>query len=188
MSAVVKQSLESGSGSRPLERQRGIAPAAEGVESLRLFQPRPRVYMLKGTRTSLRWCRDKENTWGAEVAENRAPEQLQDMLVPLKEVVPLAAQGRGKKLGVWFFGHPRGGVTQPPVQLAEFLAGLGVGLVGGGQGVVAGLFHRRFRPVSCFSRGSPTRQRGLVHCSQAHRRRLARRDKLRRCDVLRTPH
>src|SRR6056297_2899671 len=44
------------------------------------------------------------------------------------------------------------GVIQRLVQLAQFLAGLGVGLVGGGEGGVAGLFDVGFRLVSPFSR------------------------------------
>lgn len=71
---------------------RGIDPPAERFEPLMIDHPRLRVYALKGQRTSLLWCRDKENTWQAELKDGRAPEELKDVTLPLKDIVPSAGR------------------------------------------------------------------------------------------------
>ena len=38
---------------------------------------------LKGRRTSLLWCRDRQNDWRTELAEGKEPERLQGMRVDL---------------------------------------------------------------------------------------------------------
>lgn len=68
----------------------GIDPAAEGFEPLMIDHPRLRVYLLKGKRTSLVWCRDTENTWQAELEAGRAPEELRDVVLTLGDVVSSA--------------------------------------------------------------------------------------------------
>ncbi|MGI6418156.1 MAG: hypothetical protein ACOX1P_21080 [Thermoguttaceae bacterium] len=68
---------------------RGIDPAAEHFEPRMISHPRLRVYLLKGARTSLVWCRDSENTWRTELQEGRAPEVLRDVVVRLENAVPL---------------------------------------------------------------------------------------------------
>jgi hypothetical protein len=55
------------------EAVRGIDPAAEAFQPMMLPHPRLRVYVLKGKRTVLLWCRDSENTWQAELAEGKTP-------------------------------------------------------------------------------------------------------------------
>ena len=71
---------------------RGIDPPAEGFEPLMVRHPRLRVYVLKGNRTTLLWCRDVENTWQKELQQGRAPKELKDIAVRLDEVVPLAGR------------------------------------------------------------------------------------------------
>ncbi len=71
---------------------RGIDPPAEGFEPLMIRHPRLRVYVLKGRRTSLLWCRDTENTWQTELEQGLAPEELKDLVVPLKDIGPLAGR------------------------------------------------------------------------------------------------
>jgi len=71
---------------------RGIDPAAEGFQPLMVPHPRLRVYVLKGRRTSLLWCRDIENTWQAELQEGHAPEELRDVTVSLNDIGPLAGR------------------------------------------------------------------------------------------------
>ncbi|MCL4191879.1 MAG: cellulase family glycosylhydrolase, partial [Thermoguttaceae bacterium] len=75
----------------------GIDPAAEGFEPLMIDHPRLRVYLLKGKRTSLAWCRDTENTWQAELEAGRAPDELRDVVLPLDDVVSSA----GSKIRVY---------------------------------------------------------------------------------------
>jgi hypothetical protein len=79
---------------------RGIDPPAEGFEPLIIAHPRLRVYVLKGTRTTLLWCRDKKNTWQTELAEGRAPEELTDISVPLREAMPPAGH-RARAYDPW---------------------------------------------------------------------------------------
>jgi hypothetical protein len=79
---------------------RGIDPPAEGFQPRMIAHPRLRVYVLKGKQTSLLWCRDKENTWQTELAEGRAPEELKDIPVPLREAMPLAGH-RARAYDPW---------------------------------------------------------------------------------------
>jgi hypothetical protein len=68
---------------------RGIDPAAESFEAKMIDHPRLRIYVLKGKRTWLVWCRDKENTWQTELRDGRAPEKLANIAIALKDAVPL---------------------------------------------------------------------------------------------------
>jgi len=68
---------------------RGIDPPAEGFEPQMIDHPRLRVYVLKGKKTWLIWCRDKENTWQTELQQGHAPEELTHLAVTLRDVVPL---------------------------------------------------------------------------------------------------
>jgi hypothetical protein len=79
---------------------RGIDPADEGFEPLMIRHLRLRVYVLKGQRTSLVWCRDMENTWQTELEQGRTPEELKDVIVPLQDVVPLAGR-RARTYDPW---------------------------------------------------------------------------------------
>jgi hypothetical protein len=68
---------------------RGIDPAAEHFEPLMIDHPRLRVCVLKGKRTWLVWCRDTENTWQAELQQGRAPDELANLAISLRDVVPV---------------------------------------------------------------------------------------------------
>ena len=99
------------------ETVKGLDPAAEGFEPSLLEHPRLRVYVLKGRRTSLVWCRDKENTWQAELQEGRAPEELKGLELSLDKVLPAA----GAKVRVydpwanrWTDAAADGGVVRLP--------------------------------------------------------------------------
>jgi hypothetical protein len=48
------------------------------VQHLRLL-----VLGLKGRRTTLLWCRDRQNTWQTELAEEKPPELLRQMSLDL---------------------------------------------------------------------------------------------------------
>jgi hypothetical protein len=74
------------------EAVRGIDPPAERFEPLLIAHPRLRVYVLKGQRSWLIWCRDVENTWQTELELGRAPEELRNVTLTLKDVVPLAGR------------------------------------------------------------------------------------------------
>lgn len=62
---------------------RDLDPPAEGFRPVRIEHPRLRIYALAGRRMLIAWCRDKENTWQAELADGRQPERLSDLSVEL---------------------------------------------------------------------------------------------------------
>ena len=65
------------------EATAGIDPPAEGFEPLMLDHPRLRVYVLRGSRTVLIWCRDTRNDWRTELQDGVPPELLTDAAVDL---------------------------------------------------------------------------------------------------------
>jgi hypothetical protein len=60
-----------------------LDPPAEHFVPSELPHPRLRVYVLKGQRTILIWCRDRENTWQTELAQQKAPELIEGMKLDL---------------------------------------------------------------------------------------------------------
>jgi hypothetical protein len=58
------------------EAVKDIDPAAERFEPSMLPHDRLRVYVLKGRRTTLVWCRDIRNDWRSELERKEAPETL----------------------------------------------------------------------------------------------------------------
>lgn len=66
----------------------GIDPPAEAFEARQIQHPRLRILVLRGKRTVLAWCRDKQVTWQSALAEGRAPEALSGLAVEL----PLPAE------------------------------------------------------------------------------------------------
>lgn len=65
----------------------GIDPAAEGFEPRMIEHDRLRVYCLAGRRTTLLWCRDKQNTWKSELAEGRPPQPVRGSVVNLEGAI-----------------------------------------------------------------------------------------------------
>ncbi len=65
------------------EAVRGIDPPAEAFELLMVDHDRLRVYVLKGRRTVLAWCRDSENIWMSELRDGVSPETLEGLEVKL---------------------------------------------------------------------------------------------------------
>ncbi len=68
-----------------------IDPPAEQFRPIRIVHPRLRIYALCGRHLLLAWCRDTENTWRTELAEGKAPGDLQGQSVALPQEIPLAA-------------------------------------------------------------------------------------------------
>jgi len=67
------------------EAIKGIDPPSENFEPIELNHPRLRVYVLKGKHTLLAWCRDKQNTWQSELAEDRKPEVINNTVISIPE-------------------------------------------------------------------------------------------------------
>lgn len=61
----------------------GLDPPAEHFEPMMVDHPQLRVYALRGERTLLLWCRDVENTWRSELADQTPPATLSDVVVEL---------------------------------------------------------------------------------------------------------
>jgi hypothetical protein len=76
---------------------RGIDPPAEAFTPLMVQHKRLRVYVLQGKRTTLMWCRDKENWWKPELEQGRVPEELKGIVLKLAGDVPLA----GRKVRIY---------------------------------------------------------------------------------------
>ncbi len=79
------------------ESVRGIDPPAEAFEPGMVEQGRLRVYVLKGRRTTLAWCRDAENTWMSELRDGVPPEVQDGLEVEL----PLPPGARVRTYDPW---------------------------------------------------------------------------------------
>lgn len=86
----------------------GISPPAEAFRVQRVEDPRLRVYVLNGERTTLAWCRDSQVTWQSALAEGRQAETLSN----LKVTLPLPRAG-GKISAIAY--DPWSGVSTPLV-------------------------------------------------------------------------
>lgn len=62
---------------------RDLDPPAEGFAPFQQPHERLRVLGLKGTRTTLAWCRDKQDDWQHELEQGQPPETLRGLAVPL---------------------------------------------------------------------------------------------------------
>jgi hypothetical protein len=62
----------------------GIDPAAERFQPAVLEHPRLRILTLKGPTMLLAWCRDPENTWQSELAQQKAPQAIEGASIDLK--------------------------------------------------------------------------------------------------------
>jgi hypothetical protein len=64
-----------------------LDPPAERFQPAQLEHPRLRVYALKGERTLLLWCRDRQNTWQAELRNHQPPQTLTGLTLDLTELL-----------------------------------------------------------------------------------------------------
>jgi hypothetical protein len=55
-----------------------LDPPAEGFEPFELPHSRMMILGLKGRHTTLLWCRDRENTWQTELANDKEPELIHE--------------------------------------------------------------------------------------------------------------
>ncbi len=69
------------------ETVKDLDPAAEHFQPRMLDHPRLRVYVLRGERTMLAWCRDPQNTWQSELEQERPPELVEQQTVDLGSLV-----------------------------------------------------------------------------------------------------
>lgn len=60
-----------------------LDPPAERFKPFELPHPKLLILGLRGRRTTLLWCRDRENTWQTELAEGKPPEVLRQVRLDL---------------------------------------------------------------------------------------------------------
>lgn len=65
---------------------KGIDPIAEKFRPEKTETENLRIYMLKGTHTTLIWIRDKNNTWRSELEEGIPPQIIHDAVIDLKKL------------------------------------------------------------------------------------------------------
>ena len=70
---------------------KGLDPPAEAFEPSMLDHSHLRVYMLQGRKTTILWCRDKENTWQTELANGIEPRTLANISIDLGKNVRTGA-------------------------------------------------------------------------------------------------
>ena len=78
----------------------GLDPPAEAFQPAILAHPQLRIYMLRGRRTTLLWCRDKENTWRTELADGIEPHKLSGVTIDLAKLA-LAATTQVRVFDPW---------------------------------------------------------------------------------------
>ena len=62
---------------------------------------RMRIYVLRGERTVLVWCRDRENTWKSELRGGQAPEKISGGSLLLEDLAPRAEVKRIRAYDPW---------------------------------------------------------------------------------------
>ncbi len=69
-----------------------VDPPAERFDPREVAHARVRVLALKGRTVLLAWCRDKQNTWQSELAEDRAADRLEKVALDLTSVLDRPAR------------------------------------------------------------------------------------------------
>jgi hypothetical protein len=101
------------------EAVEGLDPAGEHFKPLMIEHPRVRAYLLHGRRTSLLWCRDKQNTWQTELQEGRAPEELEGVTLNLRDLGPVSGR-RARTYDPWQRKWTPASVVDGAVRLPKF--------------------------------------------------------------------
>ncbi len=83
------------------ETVRGLNPPTEGFEPAMVEHPRLRVYVLKGRRTVLAWCRDTRNTWESELQRGERPEVLRGLEVDFATALAGRKTGKARVYDPW---------------------------------------------------------------------------------------
>jgi hypothetical protein len=99
---------------------RGLDPPAERFEPAMIEHARLRVYVLKGSRTVLAWCRDSRNTWDSELQRGERPEALRGVAVDLGEVLAGRKVGKVRVYDPWTGRWKAAQVKKGRVRLPPF--------------------------------------------------------------------
>jgi hypothetical protein len=96
------------------ETVKSLDPAAESFEPSMATHDRLRVYVLKGRRTLLAWCRDTNNDWVSELRDGRKPETLRNVVVDLGAVNARSARLYDPWASRWSKASVKGGKVGLP--------------------------------------------------------------------------
>jgi hypothetical protein len=97
---------------------RGLDPPAEAFEPMMAEHDRLRVYVLKGKRTVLAWCRDSKNTWETELRDGQKPEELRGLTV---NIARAATKARSVRIfDPWTNRWTAGKITSGRIALPAF--------------------------------------------------------------------
>ncbi|MEK7751150.1 MAG: cellulase family glycosylhydrolase [Acidobacteriota bacterium] len=96
------------------ETVKGLDPAAESFEPSMARHDRLRVYVLKGRRTLLAWCRDAKNDWMSELRDGEKPETLRNVVVDLGAVKARSARVYDPWANRWSKASVKGGKVRLP--------------------------------------------------------------------------
>jgi hypothetical protein len=102
------------------EAIRGIDPREESFEPLTIEHERLRVYVLKGRKHVLAWCRDARNTWIAELQNGERPERLRGLALELGKVLPAKSPKAISIYDPWSGKASRGALKGTRLMLPEF--------------------------------------------------------------------
>ena len=83
------------------EAVKGLDPPGESFEPTQLPHPLLRIYVLKGKRTLLAWCRDTRNTWRSELQEGKAPQLVRGVKLDFNKVVGTLQRAKVRVYNPW---------------------------------------------------------------------------------------
>ena len=99
---------------------RGIDPVAEAFTPSMIQDERLRIYVLRGKRTTLVWCRDSRNTWESELEKHEKPEPVVHATVNLGDVLPANKVNSVRLYDPWQDRWTNGKLVKGKVALPEF--------------------------------------------------------------------
>ena len=99
---------------------RGIDPVAEAFTPSMIQDERLRIYVLRGKRTTLVWCRDSRNTWESELEKHEKPEPVVHATVNLGDVLPANKVQSVRLYDPWQDRWTNGKLVKGKVALPEF--------------------------------------------------------------------
>ena len=83
------------------EAVEGIDPPAEHFEPIMISKNRYRIYVLKGRKTVLAWCRDSQNDWKNEFVLGHQPEMLDSLEIDLSSFLSGSRQTQARVFDPW---------------------------------------------------------------------------------------
>ena len=87
--------------SRFAEAVQGIDPPAEHFEPVLVSTDQLRLYILKGRKTVLAWCRDSKSDWKTELIQGQKPETLSNLDIDLGPYLPDPRRAKARVYDPW---------------------------------------------------------------------------------------